>query len=1170
VTNGIRVANTSALNISGGTITATGIEIASGSVMTNTGGTLNVSAITNNGTLFFNRGGTLSFAGSLAGTGTNRVEAGTTLSLASSGSMRFVIAQSGVNTAVTGPGTFWVDGFFSIDLSSAATTSGSSWQLVTTGSKTFGPTFFLQGFTEAPAGTWSLATNGTTYQFLESTGTLTASYLAPYDSWAAGYGLDPATNGALATDQDGDSLSNAHEYAFGGSPVVADGGRSPAFSRNASGLVLSWLQRLDPAVAYALQERNDLAAGSWVKSSILVEADTQPSPLPGYAWFRAIVPNTTRSFYRLQATVPQSQHLTLPALPKKTHGLPVTTFRLNASSTSDLPITYTSSNPNVATLSGNTVTIVGTGTTVITAHQNGNTTYAAASDVQQTLTVSPQTSLTVDAKTDFGATGDGITDDTAALQSALSYLAAQNVSDGGGCLVLPAGTYRITRRLDFIKTTGPAGMNQGVTIRGAESEGYGATIIYSASTNGALYFDVNDTEGHYYHFGVRVQDLQIQAGAANAGAAIEIKRMPAIDDIQSVVPLIKNVAITTDTAAKYFDYGIVGRKVLLPEFTDVRVTGTRGGMEAGIFLDRNYSFTVNNCRVTDATKGIDAIKGGEGNDIMHTVISNVSTGINMHVDPVDFTGPSSLGGALYGCDIAAWDAGVIIDHKGYFPINDNNFTSLGTANSYRHLTLAKVHHVIVTDNTFTGASNQTGVRLEAPYCWENTISYNDFGSLTTAVRAQSGVTETMILDNWPANAPVAGSGSPTYIRRNAPRAFKDTATRKPAYGYQPGRIIVPWNQMVRGAVIKVTDYGANGLDTLDDTAAIQSAATALRTVLNSGGQGTLYFPAGLYRLSSRVELTQGGANWQAITIAGDGSQVSGIAVTGTQGVFKIDCIEQVPIFMHGFRIDPLTSNPSTAIEVTQQNGTINGTRSLHMQDVRLFTWGTRYFSGGIKGTGVVRPLLQNVDMRSVANDNYSAFGIQFTGGYGFDWQGGNIYGKQNGGTVESMGGQVNVRGPRFAGGGLTSLIVDANGGSFSLNGAHMDAPRSLRVSNASDVTVISTLTISGPQNPDPPTGTTFDFRNCTGLSVQDNILAAAFQTPRPSNVFIQLGSAPETCNGYGISGNMMLFNDNEGTGINVPAGNLNGGLYDNRFFGNSVHDIVNREPTTTISPVPGT
>ena len=428
---------------------------------------------------------------------------------------------------------------------------------------------------------------------------------------------------------------------------------------------------------------------------------------------------------------------------------------------------------------------------------------------------------------------------------------------------------------------------------------------------------------------------------------------------------------------------------------------------------------------------------------------------------------------------------------------------------------------------------------------------------------------TVILDNAPSAAPIAGTNNnPAFVRRNPPRAFKDTATRSPVYGYQPGRVMVPWNQMAHGPVIKVTDYGANGLDSMDDTAAIQTAVLALQTSLNAGGQGTLYFPAGLYRLSSRLDLMQGGANWQRITVCGDGAHVSGIVVTGTQGVLEIDCTQPVPIFVHGLRIDPHTSNPSTAIEITQQNGTVDGNRSLLMQDVRLFTWGTRYFSGGIKGSGIVRPLLQNVDMRSVGNDDYSSFGIQFTGGYGFAWQGGNIYGKQNGGVIDSLGGEVNVHGPRFAGGGLTSLTVDANGGSFSLNAAHMDAPRSLRVSDANDVVVINTLTISGPQNPDPPTGTTLEFRACTDLHVLDNILAAAYQTPRPTNVFLQLGTTPLSCSGFDISGNMMLFNPGEGTGINIPALNLSGKVYDNRFFGTSVNDIVNNEPSTVISLLP--
>ncbi|HEY0655221.1 MAG TPA: MBG domain-containing protein [Chryseosolibacter sp.] len=64
-------------------------------------------------------------------------------------------------------------------------------------------------------------------------------------------------------------------------------------------------------------------------------------------------------------------------------------FSLNATSSSGLPVAYTSSNPSVATVSGSTVTIVGGGTTTITASQAGNTNYNAATPVAQSLTVRP-------------------------------------------------------------------------------------------------------------------------------------------------------------------------------------------------------------------------------------------------------------------------------------------------------------------------------------------------------------------------------------------------------------------------------------------------------------------------------------------------------------------------------------------------------------------------------------------------------------------------------------------------------------------------------------------------------------------------------------------------------------------------------------------------------------
>jgi gliding motility-associated-like protein len=70
------------------------------------------------------------------------------------------------------------------------------------------------------------------------------------------------------------------------------------------------------------------------------------------------------------------QTISFPALPVMTYGdLPVT---LTATASSGLPVTFTSSNTTVATLSGNVLTANSTGTADITALQTGNGTYAPA------------------------------------------------------------------------------------------------------------------------------------------------------------------------------------------------------------------------------------------------------------------------------------------------------------------------------------------------------------------------------------------------------------------------------------------------------------------------------------------------------------------------------------------------------------------------------------------------------------------------------------------------------------------------------------------------------------------------------------------------------------------------------------------------------------------------
>jgi uncharacterized repeat protein (TIGR03803 family) len=86
-----------------------------------------------------------------------------------------------------------------------------------------------------------------------------------------------------------------------------------------------------------------------------------------------------------QVVAKANQTISFAALVPKTTTDPP--FLLTATATSGLPVSYTSSNTSVATISGNTLTIVGFGATTITAVQAGNMSFNAAPNVQQSLSV---------------------------------------------------------------------------------------------------------------------------------------------------------------------------------------------------------------------------------------------------------------------------------------------------------------------------------------------------------------------------------------------------------------------------------------------------------------------------------------------------------------------------------------------------------------------------------------------------------------------------------------------------------------------------------------------------------------------------------------------------------------------------------------------------------------
>jgi hypothetical protein len=103
------------------------------------------------------------------------------------------------------------------------------------------------------------------------------------------------------------------------------------------------------------------------------------------------------------------QTISFGVLDQKTYG--DAPYNLAATSSSGLPVSYSSDNTAVARVLGTTVIIVGAGSANITASQAGDPTYAAATNVTKQLTVNKK-ALTVTAATDT-KTYDGTTASTA-------------------------------------------------------------------------------------------------------------------------------------------------------------------------------------------------------------------------------------------------------------------------------------------------------------------------------------------------------------------------------------------------------------------------------------------------------------------------------------------------------------------------------------------------------------------------------------------------------------------------------------------------------------------------------------------------------------------------------------------------------------------------------------
>lgn len=141
---------------------------------------------------------------------------------------------------------------------------------------------------------------------------------------------------------------------------------------------------------------------------------------------------------------------------------------LAATTTSGLAITYSSNNTSVATVTGNTLTIVGIGTANITAAQAGNANYNPATDIVRTLTVTARP-LTITGLTGVSRIYNATTTASASGTPALVNVVAGDESD-----VLLSGTPTYTFANANVGT-GKAITTTGFTLTGAKASNYSLT-----------------------------------------------------------------------------------------------------------------------------------------------------------------------------------------------------------------------------------------------------------------------------------------------------------------------------------------------------------------------------------------------------------------------------------------------------------------------------------------------------------------------------------------------------------------------------------------------------------------------------------------------------------------------------------------------------------------------
>jgi len=474
---------------------------------------------------------------------------------------------------------------------------------------------------------------------------------------------------------------------------------------------------------------------------------------------------------------------------------------------------------------------------------------------------------------DFGAKGDGITDDSLAFQTAMNW--AYNKGNwGGGVIYAPAGYYAFYTNLSI---------PQGVTLRGD-------WIDWTKGTNGILgttfkvYFGANQSNGPAFIFMNYISALKGINFWYPEQDPSNIRPYPYAIQVNNATP-VKNVVLVNAYQGVIGTYPAGSADHFLST-----VIGTP--LSVGIYMDDNLDTARTDdirfspdiwpmSQVTNAPQIGDPYASwmranGTGMIFAHTVyefcssikISGYKTGLLAKYSD----SPSDSGGfpvaSIYEGYFSNCASALATTSTSYFQIanflldGDAGISCTTTADQSMQFN----HCTIIGRNGFASTCTGQGFQNQMTFhdCTiSNTLQINGAGALSVADSQVQGATQCVMSAGTLLRAAFTGCTftSPTNFINNGNSSNLLVDARQLIRNSLP---VTQWTNVINDYnsrtpaktnlyVVTLLPWGASGNGTNDDTIAIQAALNSAGT----NGGGIVYLPPGKYHLTNTLSVPYG-------------------------------------------------------------------------------------------------------------------------------------------------------------------------------------------------------------------------------------------------------------------------------------------------------------------------